>query len=206
MNMVDGLILAGGRSRRFGRDKALLTYQGINNVERACEVLSSMGVNRLLLSRNQPDQDSGIALAYPELQQICDQYPDRGPLSGVLSGLQQASHPLLVMAVDMPLVTGAMLKQLIKHSGISSSSAVAFADHPLPCLITRPDVALAHATRILADVNAKASLFSFLTALGVDWLPSTPWQNQLANVNTPADWEAFIASNSSSKTLSKPTH
>jgi len=108
---LDGLILAGGRATRLGGvDKGLEPVAGKPLIEWSISPLRPL-VKRLLINCNRN---------HPRYQALADQVvEDRrqdfaGPLHGVLSGLEvcQASH-LLVLPCDTPLITGAVLQQLI---------------------------------------------------------------------------------------------
>ncbi len=108
MCAVTGLILAGGRSRRMGRDKALLPLPGSGQetfLEHIVTVLTPLCQEVMLVAR-----DDAQAAAYAQhvpahVRIVTDRIPDSGPLMGLYSGLStiQSSHAL-VMAVDMPFI------------------------------------------------------------------------------------------------------
>ncbi|HSM95599.1 MAG TPA: molybdenum cofactor guanylyltransferase [Rhizomicrobium sp.] len=81
---VLGLVLAGGKSRRFGFDKATAVLGGISLVERAARRAAPQ-VERLLVNRN---DDRSLSLPFPILE---DRNPGEGPLAGVLAGLAHAT-------------------------------------------------------------------------------------------------------------------
>ena len=82
MDKVDstliGLVLAGGRSRRMGQDKALMRYQGKPLFEHAAALLNEAGCKQVLISRNQPGYLTDIIV-------------DAGPLAGVHAALDVLS-------------------------------------------------------------------------------------------------------------------
>jgi molybdopterin-guanine dinucleotide biosynthesis protein A len=112
---VAGIILAGGQSRRMGKNKALLPLPGnerITFVEHLAQMLVACCSQVLLVVR---DQDA--ANAYNALPNVCvvfDKTPGHGPLMGLYSGLSEirSSH-VLVLAVDMPFVQPEMLTFLL---------------------------------------------------------------------------------------------
>jgi molybdenum cofactor guanylyltransferase len=107
MAALTGLVLAGGRSRRMGSDKALLTIGGGRLVDHAVEVLQACCGQVLVAAGNERRIDG---LAVP---QIADAVADVGPLGGILAGLEHARTPLLaVLAVDLPDADPAVLRLL----------------------------------------------------------------------------------------------
>ena len=105
-------LLAGGRSRRMGTDKAFLPWAGGSLWEHQLEKLRTLGGPLLLSCR--PEQ------AFPERQdvrRIHDTWPDCGPLGGVASCLRECGAPLLVvLGVDLPHLPMSMLRDLLTAS------------------------------------------------------------------------------------------
>lgn len=109
--VIYGLVLVGGKSRRMGSDKALLRYgeQG-TQLERTAEVLNSV-CEKVFISQR---EEQGFEC--PEkTQPIYDSVEDaRGPLCGILSAM--AAHPnahWLILACDLPFLKQATLEKLI---------------------------------------------------------------------------------------------
>lgn len=102
-------LLAGGRSRRMGTDKAFLPWRGRPLWEHQLEKLRSFAPSQLLLSCR-PEQD------FPELpnaMQVYDALENCGPLGGLTACLEacRATH-LIVLGVDLPLLPAAFLRSL----------------------------------------------------------------------------------------------
>jgi molybdopterin-guanine dinucleotide biosynthesis protein A len=109
-----GILLAGGHSRRMGRDKALLPVPGTEHktfVEHLSAVLAAFCSEVVLVARD-AEQASGYACSGVRI--LTDEIPDVGPLMGLYSGLRAitASHAL-VIAVDMPFVQPAIVRLLL---------------------------------------------------------------------------------------------
>ncbi len=103
-----GLVLAGGRSTRMGRDKALLVYRDKPQVEVVRDLLS--GFCRAVFISCRPDQ---VGLPEPRL---VDRYDNIGPLSGILTAMD--AHPdkaWLIVACDLPFLDRATLEFLTAH-------------------------------------------------------------------------------------------
>jgi molybdenum cofactor guanylyltransferase len=104
---VTGVILAGGKSRRMGRDKAFLPFGTGMLIERVIEVLRQVTEDVILIT-NTPElyQRFGLPL-------FSDVIPEAGSLGGIYTGLVCAKAPYsLCLACDMPFVKPAFLRSL----------------------------------------------------------------------------------------------
>ena len=103
---MTGILLAGGRSSRMGRDKAGLLLEGSSLLDCQVRKLRRLGCREILIS-GQP------GLAPPGLCAVPDRYPGCGPLGGLHAGLSAAScSKCLILAVDIPLAPVQTLYQL----------------------------------------------------------------------------------------------
>ena len=90
------VILAGGESRRMGKDKLRLTLEGEALLERALRRWEAE-FPRVLVSVGGPDR-------YPWLgdRRVPDLRPGQGPMAGLEAGLLRAGEPVFLTAADMP--------------------------------------------------------------------------------------------------------
>ena len=106
-----GLVLAGGKSSRFGSDKALALYQRVRFLERAVLLLEELDLKPIVVTRQNAD--------YPfiECTTIQDKLPDLGPLGGIYSAMTIFKNTaFLILTCDMPgLTTAALSGLLAKH-------------------------------------------------------------------------------------------
>ncbi|MBW3659082.1 MAG: NTP transferase domain-containing protein [Actinobacteria bacterium] len=108
---LTGLVLAGGASRRMGRDKATLVFEGERLVDRAVRVLLAICGEVLVASGD------GRRLDLP-VPQVADHVPDAGPLAGLVAGLTVAAHPVVaVVAVDAPFADPGVLLRCVARLG-----------------------------------------------------------------------------------------
>ena len=113
-----GFVLAGGRSSRMGRDKALLPWQGSTLLEAAAAKVRQAAGNVTILG---PPQLYG-RLGFPVL---ADRVPDCGPLGGLDAALAttEADWNLLV-ACDMPALTADLLTRLLAAASRCGADAL----------------------------------------------------------------------------------
>jgi len=109
---VSAAIMAGGRSRRMGRDKAWLDLgDGRPIVRRVIDALSEVADEVLIVAN-----DPRYATLGPRV--VPDRFPDGGALGGIATGVGAASHPtVLVAACDMPFLRADLWRLLLSRAG-----------------------------------------------------------------------------------------
>jgi molybdopterin-guanine dinucleotide biosynthesis protein A len=194
---VAGIILAGGRSSRMGKNKGLLPVPGraaLTLLEHLALLLSDLCQEVLLVTRDAASGDEYFALpSLTKCRLVYDQVPDQGPLMGLASGLQACtlSHAL-VLAVDMPFVEMALLSWL---------AAFPLTDEMLvPRVQGTPQVLLARYPRALlptieaALAAGRRDLRALLRVTPVHFLEEPllrvvdPELRSFVNVNTPEEF------------------
>ena len=94
-DLLCGVILAGGRSRRMGRDKARLDVDGTSMFERNLRMMRQLA-HRVIIAGDRPD------LSLPDVPCYPDHYPGSA-LGGLYTGLKAAGCEwIMVTACDMP--------------------------------------------------------------------------------------------------------
>jgi len=107
---VTGIVLAGGRSIRMGKDKASLELSEQTLLSRVVQTVSLVCPEVIIAGGEQSLAD-GFG---PDVRWVSDQPGSVGPLAGVTAGLQAARHDAcLVVACDMPFLTPALLSHLV---------------------------------------------------------------------------------------------
>jgi len=191
---VTGIVLAGGRSSRFGRDKLAEPYRGRpllhHAILRLAEVCPELVV--VVAPDAAPDLPEG-----PSVRVVRDTREGEGPLAGLYAGLLAIRTPwVLVAGGDMPELSLDVLRELVRSAGDEGAGAVALREgadvRPLPCVI-RADRALDAAHTLLHA--GRSSLRELLDALGsipVEehvWRGLDPQGTTLLDVDEPADLE-----------------
>lgn len=105
---ITGIVLAGGKSSRMGRDKGLLDLEGKVFVLRSLSAIKPL-VSKSLLVANNPEYDIF------ETQRVEDLIKNAGPLAGIYTGLHYSETSYnLILSCDIPLIKTEILEELIK--------------------------------------------------------------------------------------------
>ena len=106
-DQIVGVVLAGGRSSRFGSNKALYVHQGQTLLSRAVQLLTPLCSKVFISGQCDDYQQLGVAC-------IPDLITDIGPLGGIYSAMLHARSPYyLFISCDMPYMTVACAKRLL---------------------------------------------------------------------------------------------
>ena len=111
---VTGIVIAGGRSRRMGANKALTELAGKPLAGWVLDALRAVTDDQLIVTRDA----SGPGLTQFGVPVVVDRLEARGPLTGLHAGLKAAESDLcIVVACDMPLVRESLLVLLARSIG-----------------------------------------------------------------------------------------
>jgi molybdopterin-guanine dinucleotide biosynthesis protein A len=183
---VSGIVLAGGRSSRFGTSKLDADLGGMTVLDRTIERLQPLVDEVLVIGRTG---------ARPGVRFIEDPRPFEGPLVGLAAGLDAAaSDMILVVGGDMPLVQPGVLRLLAERLRMGSDSAATLDDRegsrPLPMALRRAPARAAGAAAIEAGERSLRALLARLPASAVpegQWQALDPEGDSLLDIDTPAD-------------------
>jgi molybdopterin-guanine dinucleotide biosynthesis protein A len=189
---ITGVLLAGGESRRMGRNKALLEIGGKTLAERTLAVLQKACREVLISSRTEePFGKYGFKV-------IPDVYPGSGPLGGLYSVLDKASYDqLFLVACDMPFVNEAAVRFIYdRMDGFDAIVPYAMGKiHPLhafyhkritPLVEEKIKNKLLSMAEVLQGCRTK-----ILNLEDGEIVDREGVQRSLINVNTPEEWENY---------------
>ena len=104
---ITGVLLAGGKSSRFGSNKALALLQGKPLIRHVADIVAAIFTDCLLVT-NTPEQ-----YGFLNMPMIRDRYQGMGPLAGIHAALLQISTPrAFVVACDMPNLSPELIQYL----------------------------------------------------------------------------------------------
>jgi molybdopterin-guanine dinucleotide biosynthesis protein A len=186
---VSGIVLAGGRSSRMGRDKALVEVGGRTLLERTVEVVGAVARPVFVLAGTQQALPTLVGATV-----LRDQRAFRGPLVALAEAAVHVTAPTaLVVAVDHPRLSAVVLRALVSLLG--SSGAAVFEEHVLTAVYaTRTLLRAGEAVR-----KGERSVQSFLASVDVrrisradllsnpDVAREDPTLWSFADVDTPDD-------------------
>lgn len=188
----DALVLAGGASRRMGRDKAGLQVDGMPLLELQLRRALEAGAGRLWVScaMGGPRCELGV----DGVHWLVDPGPELGPWPGLMSalGASEAGH-LMVLAVDMPALTPGFLGRLLEASGPGMGCVPESVGglEPLCALYPRAE-ALREAMGLMEAGHPSPRMLA-LRGIEVGWMKAmrlSPAEERcLVNWNRPGDWE-----------------
>ena len=187
---VAAIILAGGRSSRFGRDKLAEPIGGRPMLDHVIDRLRPIATDIVVAASvaDAPDTPADVPIAR-------DDRPYEGPLAGLATGLRSLDPGLervLVVGGDMPTLVTPVLARLVAALGRREAAVLADRDgpRPLPMAVRRGPAASA-ADRLLE--TGERRLRALLGELDVDVIPPATWQlddpsgETLRDVDVPGD-------------------
>lgn len=192
---VSGIVLAGGRSRRFGGDKLGALVDGRPLLQRSVEAVGSVCREVLVvLAPDAPEPDLPAGLSVP-LRFVRDPQPFGGPLVGIAAALAEASQPVaLVVGGDMPWLEGAVLTLLVSELEASRCQLAALVNddraEQLPIAVSVPAARAAAERLVGAGERRLTALQREIETRLVDeatWRRLDPHGRSLRDVDRPSD-------------------
>ncbi len=182
-----GYVLAGGRSRRFGTEKARAVVEGLPLVARIARRLVGRVASVTVVA------DRAGKFADLGLRTIADPIEAQGPIGGLLGALQDAGcGPVFVVSCDWVSFEPRWFDRL-RAAMRPGDAAVAFRGRRWEPTLALWDAALAPEVR-RAIGRGERALFRLLDRIGARALPLPPdWQRVAVQVNTRralARWKA----------------
>jgi molybdopterin-guanine dinucleotide biosynthesis protein A len=186
---VAGFVLAGGRSSRMGRDKALLEIGGVTLIVRAVTLVRSVLDEPTVIASKAGNESLGLRM-------VADDFPGYGPLAGIATALHISKTPWnLVIACDLPYLTKPWLEYLIERALKSEADAVV----PMNVRGPEPLCAMYHKnaeqrirTGVEGGIRKVTDSFANLHVEHVEpdeWKAFASGGLLFKNVNSPADYK-----------------
>jgi molybdopterin-guanine dinucleotide biosynthesis protein A len=191
--MWSAAILAGGTARRFGgRDKSGLVVDGQSILSHQLAMLRGL-TDHVFVVANDP-----IRYATFGVEVVRDLVPGAGSLGGIYTAIMSApTDGTVVIACDMPFVTGSFLRHLVEQAGDADVTiprahnclhpmCAAYSRRCAAAIRRRLDVGALKVTAFLDDVTVREIGPEEVAMFDPDGL-------LLANINTPDDYARAIA-------------
>lgn len=184
-NHINAIILAGGQSRRMGRDKGLVSLNGKPMIQHVIDKAQSI-THQVMIIANQPGYQNFGDTVYPDL------IPDKGPLGGIYTGLHYSQTEYnLVLSCDIPLVPVSFLKSLVNYRGKNQAYIPVHEKQQQPlCAVYKKEIWVQMKSSIEAG---ELSVRKFLEKIDTTFIEISNFEieheNWFANLNTPKDIE-----------------
>ena len=186
--MLTGAVLAGGRSRRFGKNKALEMFKGKRLLDRAVEALHSFCDPVLVIAND--------LSSYYDVQAtlVQDIMLDQGPLAAIYTALLFSPHEwTFVKATDMPYLEVELATMMFElRTGFDVvTPTVNNMYEPLFAFYSRRCLPAIAATL----QGAERQVISFYKKVKVKTIDESQWRSvdqegrSFWNINTAEDWE-----------------
>jgi len=181
------VILAGGASRRMGRDKSMLPVQGTSLLQHILQQVEPH-FDKIIINSNTPELHQ-----FPGVRIVTDPEKGRGPLMGIHTALQMSRHSHnFVIACDIPVVDVHLARHLLRlapdYDAVIPRSGAGFFE-PLFAVYNRSLLEAMKQTlaqgrnKILDALESRKVLYVDLSELQAQ---------SLMNLNTQADYRCFI--------------
>jgi len=192
-NVLTGLILTGGKSRRLGRDKAAVDHGGRTLLARSVELARRFCL-QVYVSVRDSKASATCGLDDCDLNWLPDETAGQGPIGGIATGLKRLKSPLLVLPCDLPLLSAALVERLVTARKHRPAMAVVTAFSQPVTSYLEPLVAVYEPEALeLLRMACSRGVFALRAAI-----PAQRWHRvayseaesaAFLNINTPEDIE-----------------
>ncbi len=182
--------MAGGQSRRMGRDKRLLEVKGKPFLDHVCTVLNEV-FNEVIVVGSQYDYDC----AHLRVRYVTDAIPEKGSIGGLYTGLLESTTPYcFVVGCDMPFLNKDVIQRLCSQPErdvtlvrLATGLQTLHARYSQQCLFVVQEMIAKKELRIQALVDDARLAVQLMPESLFDDLD--PHRHSFLNMNTPADLE-----------------
>ncbi len=188
---LSAVVLAGGKSSRFGQDKAEMELSGQRVLTGLIRMLLSFPFRGVAVVRAE-----GKAGDLPDQVEILeDDQEGLGPLGGIQTALKHLSGGVLVTACDMPLVSGALIEWLLGRYDAGAEAVIPRHTgrmEPFPGIYGGGMIPMMDE----AVRSGRFALYQLLEKVRVRYVevPETfSVEREFANINTPEDYRRISA-------------
>ena len=185
---IQPVVLAGGASARFGRNKLLEPLStGELLVDRPINALRAVfGARVALVGR------CGEPVASRGDKSIADSWEHQGPAGGIASALAHFKGPIFVLAGDLPGVSEATVRAILDYASSNPRATAVLGSGrcPEPCIGLYRQTALAPLERSLR-AGESLSVLRRLEGLSIATIPLR--DSELVNANTPEQLAAVMS-------------
>ncbi|WMX16773.1 molybdenum cofactor guanylyltransferase [Aureispira sp. CCB-E] len=177
---ITTVILAGGKSRRMGEDKAFLDFNGQTFLEHILENAKGLTAETMIIGDPQKYSTFGVEV-------YSDVVMGKGPVGGIYTAMTIVPTPyLLVLSCDVPLLRRELLAYLIQNSMVNKMNLLTLEDvwQPLTAIYCKEQLPIFENALNANQLRLRTVLSSL--QLNKIQCPKN-WEFCLSNINTPID-------------------
>jgi molybdopterin-guanine dinucleotide biosynthesis protein A len=194
---IAGYVMAGGASRRFGQDKALVEFDGKSLLSRICGLVEAVTGSVRVVAPLGRYTDHHFSV-------VTDRWPGEGPLGGIITALCATAESTrvhawtLIVSCDMPFLTREWLRYVCERAQACDADVVVpRSEHGLePLCACWASSASAPLQRAFDDRTRKVA--DAMKLLQTEVLDERHWKRfdsagrLFWNMNTPQDYESAV--------------
>lgn len=184
-DQVTGVVLAGGKSSRFGSNKALCEIEGFSFLQYIITKLKPYTYEIVISGSQQEYNNLGVSV-------LSDEFENIGPIGGIYTALKYCTTPwLLVFTCDMPLISNEVIMHLLASGRGERVIGWNFEEQQglFPLLISKG---------VLNDIKKMIDMQQYrikqLLQLDNSKIIDIPqeWQHYFTNINTYEEYKQII--------------
>ena len=188
---MTGIILVGGKSRRMGQDKAVMSVGGKQVFRRILDVFEAL-FDEILIVTDKKGRFADYGYA-----EVVDLIPDSGPMGGIYTGLFYAkSEKVFAASCDLPFLNPVPVEAIIKEaveydivvpeiSGRLHPLHAVYSKGCMPYIVKRLENKERNITRFIIETNELSVKKIQMTGL----TPEDLWEQTVYNMNTIEEWQ-----------------
>jgi molybdopterin-guanine dinucleotide biosynthesis protein A len=188
---VSAAIMAGGKSKRMGQDKAWIELDGEPLIKRVANVLAQIADEVIVIANDPRYESLGLRV-------VRDRYPQGGALGGIATGVGAAAHDtVLVAACDMPFLSADVWRVIVGHAGEADVVIPRIGGEFETLHALYAKACVPHIVRALAENRLRViSFFDQVRVLPIDepeLRAADPTLRSFTNVNTPEELASALS-------------
>ncbi len=188
---ITGVILAGGKSLRYGKDKAFELFRGTPLIERVISVMKEI-FSEVIIITNDLDKYREFGLKTYE-----DIIKDVGPIAGILTGLIRIETEAgFFVACDMPFLNSRLIRYMLKEKDGFDVTVPKIGEYiePIHAIYTKRCIPFIEEAISLKKFNIR----SFFEKVSVRYIQKEeileldPEMKSFININSPEDLRRYL--------------
>jgi molybdopterin-guanine dinucleotide biosynthesis protein A len=188
MHEINAVVLAGGMSKRFGQEKALLKFGEVTLLERIYLEIIDLTSKCWVIGK----KEEGLNL-HPDIF-VDDIVLDAGPMGGLYTGLKLSHKPLFLTSCDMPFLKKEHIQYIIEQFDPQVPATIAVSESGIEPLfgLYQNDVLPIIEHLFASKEFAMYHIFNHIEVKFVDFAKAGYMKDLFFNINTLSDYKKAL--------------